>query len=322
MLSGSQLDLVKSPALLGGAFLSTWFKEQFSYFRAHVLEAALEAFVDWWQHIPGNLDPVIFYLGRFPVRWYGTMYLAAFATVYLMMRYRISKDKIDFDEDFVSDAIMWAILGLILGARLGYVLFYGLSDFFAEPWKILSPVNKVGGSWKFTGISGMSYHGGLIGVIVGWYWYAARRKVPFFKFTDTFIPAVPLGYTFGRLGNFINGELYGRVTESGIGMYFSHSRDGLLRHPSQLYEAFFEGIVLFAVLWFLRNRSFFPGFISGLYVFGYGFVRFFIEYFREPDDHIGFVFIGLTTGQLLCIAMLLSAAVIWYLGWSTRNTET
>lgn len=272
------------------------------------------SFVEWWQHIPSTLDPVIFHLGRFPIRWYGTMYLVAFGTVYLLMNLRIKRDGLKHDQDFYADAIMWAIIGVILGGRLGYVLFYNLGDFLAEPWKILSPIAKVRGQWRFTGISGMSYHGGVIGVIVGWWWYARKKQTGFFELTDAIIPAVPLGYTFGRLGNFINGELYGRVTESWIGMYWPTARDGLLRHPSQLYEAFFEGIVLFAILWALRNRRFFPGFISGLYVFGYGFVRFFIEYFREPDEHLGTILLGLSTGQLLCIGMWVGAGVIWYTG--------
>lgn len=282
----------------------------------------MEAFVDWWQHIPGNLDPVIFYLGRFPVRWYGTMYLAAFATVYLLTRYRTKRGELDYDDDFIADAVMWAVLGVILGGRLGYVIFYGFADFIAEPWKILSPVAKVGGKWKFTGISGMSFHGGLIGVIIAWVWFARKQSMTFFKLTDDFMPTIALGYTFGRLGNFINGELYGRTTDSWIGMYFDHARDGLLRHPSQLYEAFFEGIVMFAILWSIRRRELFPGFISGLFVFGYGFFRFFIEFFRQPDDHIGFVLAWLTTGQILCIGMMIGAGVIWYLGWNSRSTES
>ena len=131
----------------------------------------------------------------------------------------------------------------------------------------------------------------------------------------------PLGFTFGRIGNFINGELYGRVTDSWIGMYFPNAGDDLLRHPSQLYEAFFEGIVVFIAVWSFRKKSPFPGFLSGLYIFGYGFVRFFIEFFRQPDAHLGFVFLKFSMGQVLCFFMLLAAGLVWYLGYTQHQKE-
>jgi len=159
----------------------------------------------------------------------------------------------------------------------------------------------------------MSYHGGVIGIVIAWYLFARKNKISIFKIADLIIPAVPLGFTFGRLGNFINGELYGRVTESAIGMYFPSAMDGLVRHPSQLYEAFFEGLVLFAIVWPLRKKKLFTGFISGLYIFGYGFFRFFIEFYREPDEHLGFVLGSLSMGQVLCIAMMIGAGVLWYI---------
>ena len=271
-------------------------------------------FVNWWQNIPANLDPVIFYLGSFPIRWYGTMYLVAFGTVYIMMNFRLKRKELEYDADFIGDAITWAILGVILGGRLGYVLFYNLGDFLQEPWRILSPVARINGSWRFTGISGMSYHGGVIGIIIAWMIFARRKGTSFFKLTDAIVPAGALGYTFGRIGNFINGELYGRVTDSWIGMNWPGAGDNLLRHPSQLYEAFFEGVVLFAVLWYLRNRKLTPGVLTAIYIFGYGFFRFFIEYFREPDAHLGLIVLNLSTGQLLCLAMMIGSTAFWYFG--------
>ena len=150
----------------------------------------------------------------------------------------------------------------------------------------------------------MSYHGGLIGVLLGSILFCYRRKINFWNFADLMIPAIPLGYTFGRIGNFINGELYGRVTTVPWGMYFPLDATGQLRHPSQLYEAFFEGIFLFAVLWGIRKKSLFNGFLLSLYLIGYGLVRFFIEFVRKPDFQLGFITGPFTMGQILCFAMI------------------
>ncbi len=279
----------------------------------------MNSFVEWWQHLPSQMDPVIFSIGNFPLRWYGTMYIASFAVTYLIAKYRIKDEKLPYSLDFIADAIMWAIVGVILGGRLGYVIFYGFEDLIQDPLRIISPVAKINGHWRFTGISGMSYHGGISGVAVALWLYARKHKMQYFKLTDLLMVGIPLGFTFGRLGNFINGELYGRVTESWIGMYFPNARDTLLRHPSQLYEAFFEGIVVFLVLWYFRKKSPFAGFLSGLYIFGYGFVRFFIEFFRQPDAHLGFVVGNLSMGQMLCLGMLLAAGLVWYLGYKQHQ---
>ncbi|NQV14089.1 prolipoprotein diacylglyceryl transferase [bacterium] len=276
----------------------------------------MNSFVEWWQHLPAQMDPVIFSIGNFPLRWYGTMYIAAFATTYLVAKYRIKSEKLPYSLDFVADAIMWAIIGVILGGRLGYVIFYGFSDFIQDPIRIISPIARINGNWRFTGISGMSYHGGISGVAVAFWLYARKHQMKYFELTDLIMTGIPLGFTFGRIGNFINGELYGRVTTSWIGMHFPGAKDGLLRHPSQLYEAFFEGIVVFALVWSLRKRSPFPGFISGLYIFGYGFVRFFVEFYRQPDAHLGFVLWEFSMGQFLCIGMMLAAGLVWYLGYT------
>jgi len=281
----------------------------------------MENFIHWWQHLPSQMNPTIFSIGNFPIRWYGMMYIIAFTIAYLLAKYRIQREKLPYTIEFLSNSVTWAVLGLLLGARIGYVLFYNFEWFLSNPLSIILPFSKYNGSWHFTGIAGMSYHGGAIGVLIAWILFARKEKIKLFDLTDLIVPGIPLAFTFGRLGNFINGELYGRVTDANIGMFFPAARDGLLRHPSQLYEAFFEGIVLFAILWPLRKFKPFPGFISGLYVFGYGFFRFFIEFFREPDEQLGFVLLNFSMGQLLCFAMMIGAGIIWYYGYRTKNIK-
>ena len=167
----------------------------------------------------------------------------------------------------------------------------------------------------------MSYHGGVIGVVTAIWLFSRKVNLHLFELADFLTAAIPLGYFFGRIGNFINGELYGRPTEASIGMYFPNAGDQALRHPSQLYEAFFEGIVLYYVI-NIFNKNNQLGFNSGTYVFGYGFVRFFIEYFREPDAHLGFILFNLSMGQLLCVAMMLSGVYIWYVGNMEAKART
>ncbi len=272
----------------------------------------METLIAWWQHLPSKMDPVIFTIGSFPIRWYATMYLVAFAITYLLAKYRIRNEKLPYDTEFLSNMITWCILGLLLGGRIGYVLFYNFEWFLQEPLSIILPFSKSGGSWQFTGFRGMSYHGGIIGVTIALLLFSRKQKQNLFTLSDLIITGIPLGFTFGRIGNFINTELYGRVTEAPIGMHFSSAPGNSLRHPSQLYEAFFEGIILFLIIWPLRKKKIFTGFVTGLYVFGYGFFRFFIEFFREPDEHLGFVFLNLSMGQMLCIAMMVAAIVLWY----------
>lgn len=274
-------------------------------------------FTSWWQHLPYDMDPVIFSVGGLAIRWYGTMYIIAFAIVWLLSRYRIATEKLPFTKGFPGDALTWAMGGVLIGGRLGYILFYGFEWFLQDPVGTLLPINFDNGTCVFTGITGMSFHGGLIGVAIALWLFTRKQKVDFLQTVDLFIPAMPLGYTFGRLGNFINGELYGRVTTSAIGMYFPNAPTVTRRHPSQLYEAFFEGIVLFAILWTIRKKAPWPGYLCGLYIIGYGTVRFFIEFFREPDAHLGFVLIGLSMGQVLCFLMIVVGVAI--LLWSKRR---
>ena len=168
----------------------------------------------------------------------------------------------------------------------------------------------------------MSYHGGLIGILLAVSWYVRKSKINYWEVMDLYVPVVPLGYTFGRLGNFINGELFGRVTTSPIGMYFPQAPEKALRHPSQLYEALFEGIFLFAILWGLRKKSIPEGAMLALYIIGYGTVRFFIEYFREPDAHLGFVFASFSMGQVLCALMIAGGIGLYLYLWKQKENPS
>ena len=209
------------------------------------------------------------------------------------------------------------IIGLIVGARLGYVLFYQFSYYFRHPLEIFLPFEFSKGI-TFVGFSGMSYHGGLIGIILFAGLYIRRQKLSFREMVDLYVPVIPLGYTFGRLGNFINGELFGRETTAGIGMYFPLAPGSALRHPSQLYEAFFEGIFLFLILWNIRRIKRVKGAMLAFYLVGYGSVRFFIEFFRQPDAHLGFIFMSFSMGQVLC-GIMIAGGILVFLYLRTKD---
>ncbi len=267
-------------------------------------------FLFWWQHLPEHMDPVILEIGSFKLQYYGLMYIVAFAITYILASHRLRReDRFRIDADQLQGLMTAMILGLIVGARLGYVLFYNFSYYLHHPLEVILPFEFSGGI-RFTGITGMSYHGGLIGVVVATVIFVRKNRLDFFNMADLIVPCIPLGYTFGRLGNFINGELFGRVTTHPIGMFFPFAPGPGRRHPSQLYEAFFEGIVLFIVLWAVKNRFTTRGAMLALYLMGYGLVRFFIEYARQPDAHLGFIFFSLSMGQLLCMAMILTGGVL------------
>jgi len=267
--------------------------------------------LDMWQHLPEQMNPVLVSIGGFKLQYYGLMYIVAFGITYAMVLFRIRhEERFGIPRSVVQDLTTSMILGLIIGARLGYVLFYNLPYYIQNPLEIALPVTFSQGI-RFTGITGMSYHGGLIGVILSAGLYIRRRKLRFWDMADLYVPVIPLGYTFGRLGNFINGELYGRSTDAPIGMYFPLAPDQVLRHPSQLYEALFEGIFLFAILWSIRKTRQPSGAMLSLYLVGYGTVRFAVEFFREPDAHIGFVFLSFSMGQFLCFTMV-AAGILLY----------
>jgi phosphatidylglycerol:prolipoprotein diacylglycerol transferase len=257
-----------------------------------------------WENIPEHINPVAFVIGPIQVHWYGLMYLTAFFVVYFLVLYRIKKERLGYKREAILDFMFLAMACLFAGGRLGYVLFYNLPYYLAHPLEIISPFNFSNGI-HYMGIYGMSFRGALVGVFLAFVYYCRKHKINIWCFTDLFAPAIPLGYTFGRIGNFLNGELYGRVTNVPWGMYFPLDDTHQLRHPSQLYEAFFEGLVLFIVLWNVRKVKAFDGFLSSLYLIGYGTARFFVEFFRQPDQQLGFILGPLTMGQILSFTMIL-----------------
>ena len=300
---------------------------------------------------PSWLKPEI--IPGLPIRWYGLMYIVAFGVAFLFYRRQVRERNFPLSEDELSGLFSWSILALILGARIFSTMVYEPGNIYLEkPWLIFWPFRN----GVFTGLQGMSYHGGVIGGIIAAIVYSKVKKLDFREIGDMLAASIPIGYTFGRLGNFINGELYGRITNSPLGMVFPNGgispahrdfaliRDGATklgvdaitlpggilnypRHPSQLYEMLFEGVVLWAIIWFFRNRKPFKGFLITLYLSGYGLFRFFIEYFREPDADIGYPIqltgetlpaalshpaLCFSTGQILCFFMIL-AGIAWAL---------
>ena len=265
----------------------------------------MENLIHYWQELPSHINPNIITIGAFQLRYYSLMYLAAFFLTYQLVSYRLKREDFNYSLETIQDFFVWGIFGLVVGARLGYVLFYNPLYYLRHPLEIILPLSFSQGI-RFVGISGMSYHGGALGVIISALIFCNKRGINFWNFADLFCPTFPLGYTFGRIGNFINGELFGRVTTSPWGMFFPFAPSHELRHPSQLYEAFFEGVVLFVVLWIMRKKKSFAGVHIALYIIGYGIIRFFIEFYREPDEHLGFIWKTMSMGQILCIAMIIA----------------
>lgn len=239
-----------------------------------------------------HIDPVIVRIGPLAIRWYGVMYIIGFASSWFLVKYQIGKKGLRFGADFTDSLYSYLILGLLLGARLGYVLFYDLPAYLRAPLEIFA-------LWH----GGMSFHGGLVGSIFAGFIFCKKQKVDFWQVSDLVIVTAPIGLGFGRLGNFINGELYGRTTDVPWAMVFP-SGGPLPRHPSQLYEFFLEGVVLFTVLWLLKDRGFRTGRLTALFIMLYGIFRFLVEFFREPDVQVGYILGPLTMGQLLSSAMI------------------
>lgn len=240
-----------------------------------------------------EIRPYIFKIGTLEVRWYGLMYILGFAAAYFMACSDAKRKKLPLDKDGIADLIFALAVGLIVGARLGYALFYNFSVYLANPLKIFAV-------WE----GGMSFHGGLIGTVLAAYWFSRKKKIRFLQIADLITPAAPIGLGLGRLGNFINGELYGRVTDVPWGMVFP-TGGPLPRHPSQLYEAALEGPVLFFVLWLFRRSNAPAGVVLWVFLAMYGLIRSFVELFREPDQQLGFLFGHLTMGQMLSIPLFL-----------------
>jgi len=271
--------------------------------------------LDTYQHIPEKINPIAFHLGSIEVSWYGIMYAVAFAIVYFLVRYRIRTEKLNISFETVQDFFPWAIVGLLLGARLGDVFIYDWTYFQNHLSQIFLPFD-IHNHWRYIGIYGMSYFGGLVGIVIAFYIFCRAKKIHLLEFSDLFVPAVPLAYAFGRLGNFLNGELYGRITTKSWGMYFPLDILGQLRHPSQLYELFLEGILLFVILWSLRKYKFPVGYLTSFYLIGYGMARFVAEFFRQPDNN--WFFLSLTIGQWFSAGIIILGILIL----QTNKTKT
>jgi phosphatidylglycerol:prolipoprotein diacylglycerol transferase len=278
----------------------------------------MESLINAWQQLPAQISPTLFCFGSFQLRYYSLMYLVAFAIVYFLALYRIKHEKYKYTAENIQDYLVWAMIGVIIGARFGEVLIYHPAYYAQHPLEIIIPFDFSHGV-RFTGISGMSYHGGVIGVVIASLLFCRKYKFSFLHLIDLLIPAVPLGYTFGRIGNFINGELFGRITTMPWGMYFPLDPSRSLRHPSQLYEALLEGIALFIVMWLVRKKSKFDGFLLGIYICGYGLARFIAEFFREPDYNVDIILATISIGQLLCLLMILGGITLLILRKNTAK---
>jgi len=304
------------------------------------------------------------------LRWYGLMYIFAFVTAFVILRKEKNEGALDTPDykatdDDIFSFIACGIIFLLIGARIFSTLVYDTTGkYLKAPWLIFWPFDSV--TKKFTGLAGMSYHGGFIGGLVGTLLWCHRQKKPVWKWIDAIVVAIPAGYTFGRLGNFLNGELYGRITTMPWGVIFKHAEDfsssldwvksfaeqcgivitestkliQLPRHPSQIYEALFEGLAIFLLLWNVRKHKPFDGFLTALYTISYGFVRFIIEYFREPDSDLGYriskdgseilyrntSLLNLSTGQVFCALMIFGGiafmAFLWFRNKKKATTCT
>lgn len=286
--------------------------------------------LEFYQKIPLMVHPIALTLGPITLRWYSLGYIFGFITTYVLCLLRMKYEHPRFAQcsrKDLEDLINYCIIGVVVGARLGFVIFYDPYYFFYEPHRIFWPFR--GG--EFVGISGMSYHGGMLGVVVGFYLFHKVKKGSVLLYGDLGLPCAAVGYTWGRLGNFMNGELYGKPTENWFGMYFfdhiySSQVGGYikspflyLRHPSQLYEAVLEGLVVGVIVWSIRNKKWLPlGYSGPAYLMAYAVTRVFAEYFREPDDSgdgTGTMYLKyISMGQFLSILMFVSGIVfLWSL---------
>lgn len=253
-----------------------------------------------------QIDPVALALGPIKIHWYGLTYLVGFLGGWYLARLRARRPNSGWNPDETGDLVFYIALGVILGGRIGSILFYNFEEFTRDPLMLLR-------IWQ----GGMSFHGGFIGVLVAFWLYARNTGRRFFEVADFLAPVFPLGLGAGRIGNFINGELWGRTTDVPWGMVFPHV-DSQARHPNQLYQFFFEGVVLFAIMWIYSRKPRPTMAVSGLFGVAYGIYRFLIEFVREPDAHLGFIaFDWLTMGQLLSIPMILIGALLMV--WAYRK---
>jgi phosphatidylglycerol:prolipoprotein diacylglycerol transferase len=266
-------------------------------------------------HFP-NIDPVLLSFGPLQVRWYGLMYVLGFTASYFLVRHQIKENGYARLAEHFENINLVLILSVVVGGRLGYVLFYNLQYYLSHPFEILA-------TWT----GGMSFHGACLALILAGWFYTRRHGIDFWKAADIYVATIPIGLGLGRIGNFINGELFGKVTESPWGMVFPYGGPSP-RHPSQLYEAALEGILLFTILWMCRNKpwqvkSNWPhGTILSLFLIFYGMFRMVIELFREPDSQLGYLFGVFTMGQLLSFLMVLAGILLLVFRIQKHNNGT
>lgn len=261
-----------------------------------------------------QFNPVALSLGPLQIHWYGLTYLAAFGLFLFLARRRVALPhyaRAGWTPRDVEDMLFYGVLGVIIGGRLGYVFFYKPAEYLAHPLDILMV-------WK----GGMSFHGGLLGVLVAMALFARGKRRPFWEVMDVVAPCVPTGLAAGRVGNFINGELWGREADPSLpwAMVFPQSGSMLPRHPSQIYQFLLEGLLLFALLWWYGRRERPTGQVAAAFAVGYGVMRFVVEYFREPDAFLGYLWLGLSMGQWLCVPLVAFGIGLW--SWAGRQPGT
>jgi phosphatidylglycerol---prolipoprotein diacylglyceryl transferase len=261
-----------------------------------------------------QFDPIAVQIGPVGIHWYGLTYLAAFGLFYALGSLRVRQPywaQAGWTRRDVEDLLFFGVLGVVIGGRVGYALFYKPGQYLANPLEILMV-------WK----GGMSFHGGLVGVIAAMAIFARSRGRRFLEVTDLIAPCVPTGLAAGRIGNFINGELWGRAADPSLpwAMVFPQSGTALARHPSQLYQVLLEGLLLFVLLWFYARKGRALGQVSAAFLVGYGVLRFIAEAFREPDSFLGLLALNLSMGQWLCVPMVLSGVALWW--WGSRQPAT
>lgn len=244
-----------------------------------------------------DINPTIFKIGFLEVRWYGLMYILGAVLGYIFVKKFFKLKKIKISDELYESLIFYIMLGVILGGRFGYILFYNLPFYLSNPLHILYV-------WE----GGMSFHGGALGVIVAGIIFCKKNGFNFYTLADPVMPMISVGLGLGRIGNFINAELYGRITDSPLGMIFPNS-DGIPRHPSQLYEAFLEGALLFLIAFFILKKTRTKGLTFWYWIGFYGIFRFFVEFFREPDAHLGEIYLFATMGQILSFIMIFAAII-------------
>lgn len=254
-----------------------------------------------------EIDPIIVSLGPLKIRWYGVTYLVAFTAGWWLGRVRAARSNGVWDAQQIEDMVFFAVLGVILGGRIGYTLFYNFNVFSHDPLVIFR-------IWQ----GGMSFHGGLLGVLLSMWLFARKYKFSFFQVTDFLAPLIPMGLAAGRIGNFINAELWGRVSDVPWAMVFPNAGP-FPRHPSQLYEALLEGVLLFIIMWLYSAKQRPTMAVSGLFLACYGSFRFAVEWLREPDEHIRFLaFDWLTMGQILSLPMVIIGAGLLWLAYKNQ----